>query len=680
MKDLDRQLRREMKEDTPTFERIRFFVTAPGEDGEPWLRLPRTFFLEDLQEYFQTDVQPRHNRLLSRACWQVALKKAPQGGLHGGKAGEGTEASESRKTGKADPSSKPLMGPPLTMKEAARALDHRPKEKKGAKYLCWDHMSHRGCNKPQACPHSHGPAPKWESLDWSVQLQLLRRGGFRTKARITEGQASEQMEAIRKAQAAKSQEMAEEGKKVKKVGEPSQEAGKTDSKVGKETEREEREPQNPESMEPPKEFTYIYPTDQEAEMVALRQGPDFEFYRDHDAHKSTKEACGDLQKMGDEVQERAAMIETLTNGHDGLLRTYLNNQLLLKKEAHPDVALRTEDVREILERAGAQGCPELSTAADEALQGATSLKTGYTANRGHLSKLTWEHGVGHGTLTWEGGTWEVFDFGDKLWPKGGWEKDLLSGQNQEGRPEIRQCLLLHCAAGYLERKNGKTPNLEEVQAQANVLCKELIAQASEASRQLGNCPESIADLRVFVHDLLHWGHDKDYRTVASFPAASLLEYTLHIVRMASDHDLSTEVIVGALSAGKNSQQIHLLVHQGHMRLLVPRDLDRTPPVIREVIAAGWECHLEAAGSSETTVRARDYLLCPRCKEPVDVPRRAGLRPPSVLGLHLRTDESGKIGGWTPGHLETQELAPTLWTDDDLEGLVRRSSTGFLTKP
>ena len=144
LKDLDRELRRAMKEESPTFERIRFFVAAPGEDGEPWLRLPRTFFLEDSREYFQTDIIPRHNRLLSRACWQVAL-------------------------------------------------DHRPKEKKGARYLCWDHLCHRGCGRPSSCPHSHGTAPKWEHLDWAVQLQMLRRGGLRSQPKFSESQVAERM-------------------------------------------------------------------------------------------------------------------------------------------------------------------------------------------------------------------------------------------------------------------------------------------------------------------------------------------------------------------------------------------------------------------------------------------------------------------------------------------------------
>ena len=137
-----------MKEDCPTFERIRFFATAPGPDGDPWLRLPRTFFLEDPDEYFQTDVVPR-------ACWSVAHKKGanPLPGLRAGaedglledpkfppKAG-GTEADvrPEPKGGKAGKSGvkdmAKLLGPQLTAKEGARSLDHRPKDEVREVYL-----------------------------------------------------------------------------------------------------------------------------------------------------------------------------------------------------------------------------------------------------------------------------------------------------------------------------------------------------------------------------------------------------------------------------------------------------------------------------------------------------------------------------------------------------------------
>eukprot|EP00438_Fugacium_kawagutii_P005224 Skav210772 [mRNA] locus=scaffold3765:47814:54705:+ [translate_table: standard] len=669
LKDLDRELRRAMKEETPTFERIRFFVTAPGEDGEPWLRLPRTFFLDDGKEYFQTDVIPRHNRMLSRACWQVALKKGPGGGLHGGKAGEDPEASLSRpgpKLGKVEPTAKGLLGPPLTNKEAARALDHRPKEKKGARYLCWDHLCHRGCAKPSSCPHSHGTAPKWEHLDWAVQLQMLRRGGLRSQARLNEQQVTEQMETIRKAQQTKTHEMVNEGKKVKKVGESI--PGDDDAKVG------EFAPQTNPQAAPPEEFTSIHPTDQEEEMMNLLEGPDNSFFEDHDRNKPAREAQFVIDETQPDMAERKELMSQVeeaqfTEGFGEQLKCFIHNQLLMRKEETPDVALGLEDVRKALEHARAHGCPALSAAADEALQGANMSRAGYSPNVGSLTSFTWEHEVGHGTLSWSGGSWDVWDYGDKLHPTGAWPQELIPPQLDESGPESRQCLLLHCSAGYLYGKLGRVPTWAEVQKHTNELRAEMVGQASEASRHLGECPEQLprseADLRVFVHDLLHWSHDKDYRTLASFPSSNLLDKTLYVVRMASDCDLSTEVIMGALSSGHRSQQIHLLVHQGHMRLLIPKALDRSPPVIREVIAAGWECHLEAANGSEASVRARDYLLCPRCNHSEEVPRRSGSRPPSVLGLHLRSDAGEKIGQWTPGHLETKDLYEDKWTDDEL---------------
>eukprot|EP00435_Cladocopium_sp_Y103_P022965 s3412_g5.t1 len=449
LKDLDRELRRAMKEESPTFERIRFFVTAPGADGEPWLRLPRTFFLEDGLEYFQTDIIPRHNRLLSRACWQVALKKTPGGTLYGGKAGEDPEASESRpgpKPGKVENQPKGLLGPPLTNKEAARALDHRPKEKKGAKYLCWDHLCHRGCAKPASCPHSHGAAPKWEHLDWSVQLQLLRRGGLRSQAKLSESQVTEQMENIRKEQQLKTQDMVNEGEEA---------------------------------------------TNRHGRMEEINQ-------------------------------------TNFTEGFGEQLKTYVKNQLLLKKEEDPNSALGLDDVRKALERARSHGCPALSVAADEALQGANLNRAGYSPNVGYLSQFKWDGDVGHGTLTWAGGSWDVWDFGDKLYPSGSWSKELLSHASGDIGPEARQDT---CA------------------------CWRLVS---------------------------------------------------------------------------------------------------------------WSAILRSsAKSSQRDGNARDYLLCPRCAQPEEVPRRSGNRPPSVLGLHLRSDASDRICEWAPGTLETKDLPTDEWSDDDL---------------
>ena len=206
LRQLDREMRRLMGEESPSWERIRFFCTSPDDQGNPWLRLPRTFDLEDPKEFFSTDIVPRHQRALTRNCWQQALKAQGLGTtaqLGGGRAGgdppdegitaatrvdagEASRAGEGTKQGElaGTPAVPKLQGPPLTAKEASRALDHRPKAREGGGYLCWDHMSHRGCHLGTKCPHAHPSAsqiPAWNSLDWSVQLQLLRRGGLKTK-------------------------------------------------------------------------------------------------------------------------------------------------------------------------------------------------------------------------------------------------------------------------------------------------------------------------------------------------------------------------------------------------------------------------------------------------------------------------------------------------------------------
>ena len=159
---LDRRARREMQDESPSFDRLRFFATSPGDNGEPWLRLPQTFDLQAPGEYFQTDIVPRQQRMLDRACWSMALKRPSP--LTGGRAGAediggpdkaqpsapnprnpragGKGSAPGANTAAKEPA--PLLGNALTSKEAGRSMDHRPKDKDG-KYLCWDYFSHPWC-------------------------------------------------------------------------------------------------------------------------------------------------------------------------------------------------------------------------------------------------------------------------------------------------------------------------------------------------------------------------------------------------------------------------------------------------------------------------------------------------------------------------------------------------------
>eukprot|EP00972_Heterocapsa_arctica_P076558 11292647-Heterocapsa_arctica.AAC.1 len=76
-------------------------------------------------------------------------------------------------------------------------MDHRPRSP-GGKYLCWDHGTHRGCSDI-ACPRSHGAFPAWGTLDASVRMQLLRRGGTKSSNPLTASQADVKIKVLRSA-------------------------------------------------------------------------------------------------------------------------------------------------------------------------------------------------------------------------------------------------------------------------------------------------------------------------------------------------------------------------------------------------------------------------------------------------------------------------------------------------
>ena len=109
-----------------------------------------------------------------------------RGNLHGGKAGEEPEASESRlgpKTGKSEGSRKGLLGPPAFEQQGGvEGFGSSAQGEKGGQVSLLGQPLPSGLRQTCVLPsHSHGTAPKWEHLDWAVQLQMLRRGGLRCR-------------------------------------------------------------------------------------------------------------------------------------------------------------------------------------------------------------------------------------------------------------------------------------------------------------------------------------------------------------------------------------------------------------------------------------------------------------------------------------------------------------------
>ena len=72
-------------------------------------------------------------------------------------------------------------GKRLSPAEVKRSIQHAPQCPKTKKPICWDAACHVGCHRG-ACPNAHEPLPKLSKLDYTVAMQVLRRGGLRNGA------------------------------------------------------------------------------------------------------------------------------------------------------------------------------------------------------------------------------------------------------------------------------------------------------------------------------------------------------------------------------------------------------------------------------------------------------------------------------------------------------------------
>ncbi|CAE7766394.1 rnf213a [Symbiodinium sp. CCMP2592] len=566
-RELDRRIRRAMQDETPTFARLKFFALSPGPDGQPWLQLPGTFRLDDDTQYFCTDMLPRMQRQLSRACWAGAQKKGNTGGRAAGE-GDATEARTEpgvppppkggRAGGEAADKAAPpkLLGPSLTPKEAARSLDHRPKDQQG-QYLCWDFLTHRGCNKGNGCPHSHKAAPKWTTLDYTVQLQLLRRGGLKGSKAKTGDEVDREFTRVRAEQAAKAAAAKQEGiaaakAKVSATQRTNQAAGP--GNADRASRAGERVPEQTGHVVA--DLDTVLPTDREETLGALLKDEGNNWWHDVDAAAATltcpsskfeKSARADAMRVVDAAEP------ALGPYPPGLVGVYLRNRLLRLRE-ETGRAPELEDVTHLLEEAVSLGGPELSEEAAHLLEERGVHRKAGESPLVQLSGLTWNSSIGAGTLTWKGvGHWAMYDYQDQL---------PLSPEACERmgfadvRDEPKQCLLLHVAAAYLATPDQPLPTPEAVWALAAEWRVRWCSQARVAEDSLGPTPERLtqaeADVRVFHHDLLHFGHDRDYRTLVAHPLEEWDCLGLAVLRLDAYMRPSVEVVCGSRYSERQS--------------------------------------------------------------------------------------------------------------------------------
>ncbi|CAE7671785.1 unnamed protein product [Symbiodinium sp. CCMP2592] len=541
-RELDRRIRRAMQD-----------TGNPGSN----CRVP--FALTTIPNTFCTDMLPRMQRQLSRACWAGAQKKGNTGGRAAGE-GDATEA-------RTEPG------------EAARSLDHRPKDQQG-QYLCWDFLTHRGCNKGNGCPHSRKAAPKWTTLDYTVQLQLLRRGGLKGSKAKTGDEVDREFTRVRAEQAAKAAAAKQEGIAAAKAKvsatqrtNPAAGTGNADraSRAG------ERVPEQTGHVVA--DLDNVLPTDREETLGALLKDEGNNWWHDVDAAAATltcpsskfeKSARADAMRVVDAAEP------ALGPYPPGLVGVYLRNRLLRLRE-ETGRAPELEDVTHLLEEA----------------ERGVHRKAGESPLV-QLSGLTWNSSIGAGTLTWKGvGHWAMYDYQDQL---------PLSPEACERmgfadvRDEPKQCLLLHVAAAYLATPDQPLPTPEAVWALAAEWRVRWCSQARVAEDSLGPTPER---------------HDRDYRTLVAHPLEEWDCLGLAVLRLDAYMRPSVEVVCGSRYSGKAEDTRWVLVHRGHMRLLVPDESCLPSLGSRELEAAGWEAYLEEAEGSPLLDAGR-LLQCQVC--------------------------------------------------------------------
>ena len=193
----------------------------PNAQGIPWLHenMPTCFDVHSPTAYFKTVIAPRVQRQQDRLVWGWTHGQGQPGARWNhpkvAAGGEGSWGSPNGSTKNQGP--RDLIGHKLTPKEIDRARKHGPRDADGH-LLCWGHLTHGGCSSGTSCQRSHKALKgKFEELDYTVQLQFLRRAGLRAWKILTDAEAKVRMEVLRVAAAADTTAKVAEGNRLQRA-------------------------------------------------------------------------------------------------------------------------------------------------------------------------------------------------------------------------------------------------------------------------------------------------------------------------------------------------------------------------------------------------------------------------------------------------------------------------------
>ena len=323
-------------------------------------------------------------------------------------------------------------------------------------------------------------------------------------------------------------------------------------------------------------------------MTDLVNGPDTSWMED--AHAGQRRIRPIGTPSDDEETKRANLMATFEADSalaayrvSGLLGVCLRNRWL-QEQLNPTASATSSDLLDhYLEEAVDHAGPELATAAAQALANLPDPLERHAGNPEHASfgpdarqrivvgPVHWtsqdrEGLMGMGQVEWGGEVWGTRDYQASLALSEELQSALINEPEVPSKPHLedRQCLLLHVAAGLLWSAQGYEPSPTSVQDLALESGQEMYEHACVASAALGPPPpamgQSEADLRTFIHDLVHRDHDKDYRSLAAFPK-SAEHLACHILRVSHRSVYPGETVYGWDFDESASPHVWLLVHR-----------------------------------------------------------------------------------------------------------------------
>lgn len=614
-----------------------------GPDGNSNFQFPRVWDLSDPEGYYQKVVVPRQERQMSRLLHKQLRDHNLRSKKTAGPAEDQEGVDQEGKTGKAprinlranETPAKAAYpaGKRLPQTEASRSVEHAPRDIKTGKPICWDAAAHMGCSKGGKCPHAHEPLPGLAKLDYTVAMQVIRRGGLKGSPKIDPKEVDGRVAQLRQ------QAKAEHDEKKQAKGKPKP---KAKTKAGKEAEPEARAGDT--QWEVPEDYA-VPLTALEADLQEAVEGLDPIWLQVPEREAEQEPEPLEEQQSPEELERisRWKAIEA-----SGSLRPlepysdYLKSHVVARLMEAED---KKQELTLALCLAVEEGHPALAEEACKVLADINHVPKAGHRSDAEFTPPKWAEGVGVGELQLSG---ELEEFGPI--PNRDYQDKLptsLTGVPTGDGTEVeeRQCLPLHVGIGVALAADPAA-TIEKVLETAAQLRSQLWREAALAQSHLGDSPAWISDtehfLRQNAHDCLFPHHEKDYRALQTLAGNFLDKRTLVVVRISYFGRLEADLLHGR--EADPGQLVFVTIHRGHMRLPLPRfpedllrGLQQCGKITRVLHTESWQEAIDR-GSREDTMVPVKLPDCARCQQQHKRPYRVGeaaAKPPASFEACLQ---------------------------------------------